>query len=529
MEYFIFRNFTVENLFKNLNAEYSGYGDISYIPIDVKSYIWFYLPSIKMNQIEFISEIYDFQNKFNLFFQEIPATKSVIAFTLNSLFDINYENGNFSLKQAVDSYNNFLIDIASKNENLKIIDLNEFQQQSEVPLLDWKYYYISQSLISPKLNNSFKQWFAKKIDAIKGVRKKCLVLDLDNTLWGGILGEDGLEGIKIGDSYPGLAYRDFQENILEAAENGVIITVCSKNNEEDVLEAFANHPFQLIKENHLSAYRINWQDKATNINELSEELNIGLDSIVFIDDNPIERERVRQMLPMVAVPDFPEHPYLMSDFFKRVYDEYFQINKITNEDKNKNQQYISNSERNVFKKTFGNVDEYLESLEMELDVIKADKFTVSRISQMTQKTNQFNLTTRRYSENDLYQFIENSNLVHCLSVRDKFGDNGVTVASIILIEKDIAEIDSFLLSCRILGRNIESAYLNFLINMVFDKGIRKIKAKYIPTQKNRQTEFFYLNNGFNLDATSENGEKNYILNLEQKREIKKYYKFKIID
>lgn len=528
MEYFILRNFTVENLFKNLNANYSGYGDISYIPSDVKSYVWFYLPSIKMKQNEFISEIYDFQSKFNLFFQQIPATKTVIAFTLNSLFDIVYENGNFSLKQAVDSYNNFLIDTASKNDNLKIVDLNEFQKQSEIPLLDWKYYYISQSLITPKLNNSFKKWFSKKIEAIKGNRKKCLVLDLDNTLWGGILGEDGIEGIKIGDSYPGLAYRDFQENILEAANNGVIITVCSKNNEEDALEVFANHPFQLINEKHLSAYRINWQDKVTNIQELSDELNIGLDSIVFIDDNPIERERVKQMLPMVAVPDFPEHPYLMSDFFKRVYDDYFQLNRLTSEDKNKTQQYIANSERNVFKKAFGSVDEYLESLEMELDVLQADKFTVTRIAQMTQKTNQFNLTSKRYTEDDLYQFIDDSSLVHCLSVRDKFGDNGVTVASIILINKGIAEIDSFLLSCRILGRNIENAYLNFLINMVFDNGIRIIKAKYIPTQKNRQTEFFYENNGFNIETTLENGEKSYVLELKQKREIKEYYKFKII-
>ena len=229
--------------------------------------------------------------------------------------------------------------------------------------------------------------------------------------------------------------KHFQENILEAADNGVIITVCSKNNEEDALEVFANHPFQLINEKHLSAYRINWQDKVTNIQELSEELNIGLDSIVFIDDNPIERERVKQMLPMVAVPDFPEHPYLMSDFFKRVYDDYFQLNRLTSEDKNKTQQYIANSERNVFKKAFGSVDEYLESLEMELDVLQADKFTVTRIAQMTQKTNQFNLTSKRYTEDDLYQFIDDSSLVHCLSVRDKFGDNGVTVASIILINK----------------------------------------------------------------------------------------------
>jgi FkbH-like protein len=308
-----------------------------------------------------------------------------------------------------------------------------------------------------------------------------------------------------------------------------MITVCSKNNENDVLEAFSNHPFQLIKTNHLSGYRINWQDKVTNIQELSEELNIGLDSMVFIDDNPIERERVKQMLPMVVVPDFPDHPYLMSDFFKQIYQEYFQLYKLTNEDKNKTQQYVANSKRIDFKRAFQNVDDYLASLEMVLDIMQADKFTISRISQMTQKTNQFNLTTKRYSDSDIYDFLDQSALVYCLSVRDKFGDNGVTVASIILIKDGTAYIDSFLLSCRILGRNIESAYLDFLINLVFKKDVKTMRATYIPSDKNRQTEFFYDNNGFELLETKENGEKEYKLNIVKERQIKDYYKFKLLN
>jgi FkbH-like protein len=182
--------------------------------------------------------------------------------------------------------------------------------------LDWKYYYISQSLITPKLNASFNEWFERKLAAIQGKRKKCLVLDLDNTLWGGILGEDGIEGIKISDTYPGLAFRDFQESILEAANNGVILAVCSKNNEEDVLDVWEKHPYLILRQKHISAYRINWQDKATNIQELADELNIGLDSMVFIDDNPAERTRVQQTIPEVVVPDFPEHPHQMSAFFK---------------------------------------------------------------------------------------------------------------------------------------------------------------------------------------------------------------------
>jgi len=528
MEYYIYRNFTVENLFKGIGASYSGYGDISHIPKEAKNYIWFYLPPVKMNQNELITELFDFQNKFQLLFEQIPVSKTVIAFTITTLFDIKFENGNFSLLDSINSFNNLLIETASNNSNLKIIDIRDFQKNVNQSLLDWKYYYISQSLITPKLNSSFKLWFEQKLEAIQGKRKKCLILDLDNTLWGGILGEDGIEGIKIGDTYPGLAFLNFQENILEAASNGVIIAICSKNNEEDVLEAFSNHPFQLIKEKHISAHRINWQDKVTNIQELSDELNIGLDSFVFIDDNPIERERVKQMLPMVEVPDFPEHPYLMSSFFGEMYHNYFQLYHLTKEDKNKTQQYISNSERSINQKTFASIDDYLESLKMELEVIEANKFTIPRIAQMTQKTNQFNLSTKRYTENDLYEFINQSSLVHCLSVRDKFGDNGISVASIVFINGEVAEIDSFLLSCRILGRNIENAYVDFLINLIYDKGIKKIIAKYIPSQKNRQTESFYENNGFTLEKTFETGVKLYFLNIENKRKIKEYYKFKII-
>jgi FkbH-like protein len=527
MEYYIYRNFTVENLFKSFDAEYSGYNDISIIPNDAKNYIWFYLPPIKMNQGELISELHDFQSKFQLLLSHIPTSKTLIAFTITSLFDIKFENGNFSLNEAIGSFNSLLFEMSIHYSNLKIIDFSDFQKSVNQPILNWKYYYISQSLITPNLNKSFKIWFEQKLEAIQGKRKKCLVLDIDNTLWGGILGEDGIEGIKIGDSYPGVAYLNFQENILEASNNGVILALCSKNNEEDVLEAFSSHPFQLIKEKHISAHRINWQDKVTNIQELSDELNIGLDSFVFIDDNPIERERVKLMLPMVEVPEFPEHPYLMSAFFCDVYQKYFQLYNLTNEDKNKTQQYIANSERKVEQRTYNSIDDYLRNLNMELEIIEANKFTIQRIAQMTQKTNQFNLTSKRYTENDLHSFLNKSELIHCLSVKDKFGDNGITVASIIFINNEIAEIDSFLLSCRILGRNIESAYIDYLINLIYEKGIKKVKATFIPSQKNRQTENFYENNGFTLDKKLETGEKHYILNIKNKRIIKEYYKFKL--
>ena len=523
MVFYICRNFTVENLFKKLNAQCSGYSDISETP-DAKNYIWFYLPPIKNNQQELLNEINDFQNKFRLFFSKI-INKPVIAFTAENLFPQRFENSNTDVQNAINSYNALLHETAKTNLNLKIIDFSDFTTNVSMPVLDWKYYYISQSLITPKLNASFHDWFSGKLNAIQGKRKKCLVLDLDNTLWGGILGEDGIEGIEIGDTYPGLAYRDFQEAILEAANNGVILAVCSKNNEQDVMEVWEKHPNLIIRQKHISAYRINWNDKAANIQELAEELNIGLDTIVFLDDNPAERERVKQTLTGVEVPEFPDKPYLLSAFFKSVYEKYFQIYQLTFEDKSKTLQYTANAERNVFKKNFTDIDSYLESLEMELKVHFADNFTIGRIAQMTQKTNQFNLTTHRYSENELRELINKHNLVLCLNVKDKFGDNGITVAAIVILDRGEATIENFLLSCRILGRGIESVFLDYILNFLKQKGISKVFSKYIPRKKNKQTENFYEKNGFVLNSTEDDGTKNYSSDLNEFKEIKNYYKF----
>ena len=523
MDFYIYRNFTVENLFKKFNAQYSGYSDISEKP-DAKTYIWFYLPPIKNNHQDLLVEITDFQNKFKLFFSSIQ-NRTVIAFTAEILFSIPFENSNVNVLSAVESYNAMLYETAKTQNHLKIIDFSDFVSQTPIPVLDWKYYYISQSLISPKLSANFYSWFLKKLEAIQGKRKKCLVLDCDDTLWGGILGEDGIEGIQIGDTYPGFAFRDFQEAILEAVNHGVILAICSKNNESDLLEVWEKHPNMRIRQNHISAYRINWNDKATNIQEIADELNIGVDSMVFIDDNPAERMLVQQTLSEVAVPDFPEHPYQLSSFFKSVYEKYFQVYKLTDEDKSKTQQYVANAERSVLKKNFTDIEAYLESLEMELTVRFADKFTISRIAQMTQKTNQFNLTSIRYYENEIQDLINNNNLVLCLSVKDKFGDNGITVVTIIRLNGSNATIDNFLLSCRILGRGIESAVMNYLLNDLKHRGISKVFSKYIPTKKNKLTEHFYEKNGFILINTEAGGAKYYEIELKGHREIKNYYKF----
>jgi len=526
MNFYIYRNFTVENLFSAYDASYSGYSDIALVPEDAKNYVWFYLPSINLNGFELANEVVDFQSRLEYLLTRIPEKKRFLLFTLDCLFEFKGESSSTMVDAAIEAYNAHLYELSRKHLNVKVIDFKSFIVSASQGVFDWRFYYISQSLINPKLNASFASWFQKQLDAIDGKRKKCLVLDLDNTLWGGILGEDGLEGIQLGNSYPGKAYYDFQIGLMQAKDSGVILTLCSKNNESDVLEYWEKHPAQVLKQNHIAAYRINWQDKATNIRELAEELNIGLDSMVFIDDNPVERERVKQELPMVSVPDFPKQPYLLPQFLKEIYQEHFQIYQLTAEDNKKTDQYIANAERKVFSQTFKNADEYLASLLMELTVLKGDEYSIPRIAQMTQKTNQFNLTTPRLTEQDVWDFVHAGAMVNCLGVKDRFGDNGITVASIISIEDKCASIDAFLLSCRILGRDIEKAYLFYLMNKLQTRGIEIVKALYIPTAKNKQTEKFYESCGFSC-IQEENGIKRYQMALESRIEIKPYYKFEI--
>ena len=526
MNFYIYRNFTVENLFLGYDAAFSGYSDIAQVPEDATNYVWFYLPSINLNSLELANEVFDFKSRLDYLLTRIPTHKRFLLFPLDCLFEFKVESSSTLVDSAIQAYNAHLYELSSKHLNVKVIDFKSFVFSAGQGVFDWRFYYISQSLINPKLNRTFASWFQKQLDAIDGKRKKCLVLDLDNTLWGGILGEDGLEGIQLGNTYPGKAYYDFQIGLLQAKDSGVILTLCSKNNESDVLEYWEKHPAQVLQQNHVAAYRINWQDKATNIRELAEELNIGLDSMVFIDDNPAERERVKQELPMVSVPDFPKQPYLLPQFLEEVYQEYFQIYQLTAEDRKKTDQYLRNAERKVFSQTFKNADEYLTSLSMELKVFTGDEYSIPRIAQMTQKTNQFNLTTPRLTEQDVWNYVQSGAMVNCLGVKDRFGDNGITVVSIISIRGKAANIDAFLLSCRILGRDIEKAYLLYLFNELIARGIKMVTASYIPTAKNKQTEKFYESCGFSC-IQDNHGTKGYQIDLKSKIEIKPYYKFEI--
>lgn len=522
MKNFVFRNNTVERFFGK-EYSFSGYDDISIVPQDCDSYVWWYQVPVKFEQRVLADEIRGYLQKLNFVLSQIDDKKQIVVLTMDILFSVPFTEDDYRLQASVAEYNSALFAIEASNPNVKVIDITEFTRKySVIELFDWKFYFISQMGMNPKLNKDFKAWWEKKMNSLSLKRKKCLALDLDNTLWGGVLGEDGIEGIKIGGDYPGKAFLYWQEALLELSKCGVILTICSKNNEQDVLEVWEKNPFMVLKKEHFAAYRINWTDKATNIKELAAELNIGLDSFVFVDDNPTERELVKQMLPMVEIPDFPAQPYELMKFFKQLVEDYFKVYSVTDEDKKKTEQYKQNAARAKAQSAFADFDTFLESLNIQITIEAANEFNIQRIAQMTQKTNQFNLTTHRYTDGDIRNFIDAGWKVWCIGVADKFGDNGITGA--IMVRPD-GEIDTFLLSCRILGKGIEFAFAKKVISILASMGMKSLTAKYLPTAKNAQVKEFWDKVGFICATEKENGTKEYQLDLSKKVDlvIKEFY------
>lgn len=517
MRYFVFRNNTVEVFFPGKDYTFSGYDDISLIPDNVDCYIWFYQMPLRPGDHVLAAEIDAFADELRFTASKIPDNRTFLVFTMEEIYSASIETGNHDVKKAADRYNAAILELAAERNNVKAIDFSSFTRRYRAEeLVDWKYYFISRMALNPRIAGDFKNWWKRELDAVALKRRKCLVLDLDNTLWGGVLGEDGIDGIRIGGDYPGKAFLYFQEVLKELSRGGIMLAVCSKNNEVDVLEAWEKNPFMVLGKDDFVSTRINWLDKASNIAEIARELNIGLDSIVFVDDSPAERERVRQALPMVAVPEFPGQPYGLMEFYARLVRDYFSVYSLTREDLEKTGQYLANKDRESERANFSSMDDYLRSLDIRITVSAADRFNLPRIAQMTQKTNQFNLTTRRYTEQEVAGLIDKGTRVWCLGVSDRFGDSGITGTVFVNVDGAYGEsavIDTLLLSCRILGRGIETAFLKTILGLLRCKGVGTVKARYIPSAKNMQTAGFYDRIGFEV-VSEHDGVKDYSVSLD---------------
>lgn len=351
---------------------------------------------------------------------------------------------------------------------------------------------------------SLSDLIARFIKALRGKSKKCLVLDCDNTLWGGVIGEDGLSGIELGKVFPGLAFSRFQQEILNLKERGVILALCSKNNETDVLNVLKKHPDMLIKEECIATSEINWQDKATNIKKISKDLNIGLDSIVFVDDSKFECDLVKGQLPEVEVIHLTGN---ISEYTSLLLSSgHFDSLTFTSEDRLKNKMYREAKVRKEIEISATSIDNYLKDLNIELTVGRANSINIPRCSQLTQKTNQFNLTTIRYGEGQIEELSKSEfSDVFYLKVKDKISDLGLVGVAIVRYERDLALIDSFMMSCRALGRGCEVGFLSKIVGCIKkEKHINKIKAIHAFTEKNYAlVGSFYLDQGFQLISENE--------------------------
>jgi FkbH-like protein len=341
---------------------------------------------------------------------------------------------------------------------------------------------------------------------LRTARKKCLALDLDNTLWGGVIGELGLDGIYLDKTGSGSRFYDFQKKILELKRSGVLLTVISKNNMVDALNGIDGHPDMALRSSDFAAVAANWKPKSQNLESLAQSLNIGTDSFVFIDDNPVEREMMRMALPEVAVPDFPEDSSKLEAFMLDVAHRYFLQIKATGEDAKKTEQYAAEASRKETRAAFHSRDDYLRSLEMKLTVESVGEQNALRASQLTRKTNQFNLTTRRYTEGEMRAIsASDEHKAYIGELADRYGDYGKVILAITRVSGDTADIDTFLMSCRAMEREVETAFIRAVEGELLKIGVRHITARYAPTEKNYPAAAFLKKAGYGKISVSEDG------------------------
>ena len=407
-----------------------------------------------------------------------------------------------------------------KRNNIFPIDLLAIQIKEGLDrFYDAPLYYNAKMSISLDALPIVAGAIVNVLKAMEGKIKKCVVLDLDNTLWGGVIGDDGMGGIEIGELGKGHAFQDFQRWLKQLKEYGIILAICSKNNEDIAKEPFERHEEMILRLSDISIFVANWNDKASNIRMIQESLNIGMDSIVFLDDNPFERNLVKSIIPNIEVPDLPEDPALYLEYLQKC--NLFETASFTGDSADRTKQYQEEYKRKQLQMSFSSIDEYLMSLEMIGERKPFEPERYSRIAQLTQRSNQFNLRTIRYTEDEIERIANDDNyLTLYYTLKDKFGDYGLV--SVVIMEKRSDEelfINTWLMSCRVLKRGMEEFIINGIVHTAKDANFKRILAEYIPTAKNSMVKDIYKTMGF-----KEIKENNYILSIETYLDKKNYIK-----
>ena len=417
----------------------------------------------------------------------------------NSSFYLDGGDINF-----INKLNLFISEATKKYNNLYINDINYLSS-----LIGLEKWYDNELWFNYKYAVSFEgityiaHSVASIIKSIYGKNKKAIALDLDNTLWGGVIGDDGVNGIKIGsETAIGEAYEDFQKYIKNLKDIGIILTIDSKNDLENALEGLS-HPSMILHKDDFFTIKSNWNLKSNNILESAREINIGEDSFVFIDDNPVERELVRSQLQNVAVPEIGDKIELFKNFIDR--NNYFEIISLSKEDLERAKYYQDNQNREKEQQNYSNYSDYLKSLDMIAEIDEAKEIYLERIYQLINKTNQFNLTTKRYTKSEVEEIYKDPNQILLYGkLKDKFGDNGLISIIIGKQVRDVMEIPLWIMSCRVLKRDMEIAMLNELVDLAKKRGIKKLRGTYIPSKKNSMVKDHYKNLGFKFEKEENN-------------------------
>ena len=469
------------------------------------------------------------ESEINLVFRNLKNTSLVL---FNKFTPIQFSSSiinSTKLEKLSAKLNSYLEN--NVPENVKVVDFEKVIANVGVnSSLDFRYYYSSKALYTIEFFKTYTEHIKPYILSANGKSKKAIIFDCDNTLWKGVLGEDGFDGIEMSSSTKdGAIFSEIQSIALNLKKQGILIGLCSKNNPADVDEVIKSHPDMQLRDEHIAIKKVNWSDKVTNLREIARELNIGVDSLVFVDDSSFEVNLIKEQIPEIIVLQVLDRLYTYPKILREHLGLFYNLS-FTQEDKQKTEMYKQQAHRGTIKKEFSDIEGYLASLGMKLTIFQDDKSLIPRMSQMSRKTNQFNLTTKRYSEGDIKDFITNNNTtVFAFSYCDKFGDSGVTSLCVVYIDdnKTIADIDTYLMSCRVIGRNVEYAFMDYIIDYLRDRKIKLVRAKYIQTQKNEQVKDFFEECSFSLTSSMET-EKNYILNI-KKYISKQIHYIRVID
>lgn len=405
--------------------------------------------------------------------------------------------------QLEEAFRQRLESFCERHENVYILPycslVRQLGEENAFSLITWN---IGKIPYSQAMQKRMCKAMEEKIQLSNRVAKKVLVLDLDNTLWGGLAGEAELTPVQLSEEHTGLAYKNFQRVLKQMQKQGVMLAIASKNNEADALEIIEKHPHMVLRREDFVSVRINWNIKADNLREMAQELNVGLDSFVFFDDSKAEREQIEQMLPQVTVPEFPQKPEKLAETMVSIYHDYFEKLTVTKEDREKTAQYAANAKRRQLQEKAVDLASYLKQLDIVISVEDGEK-NRERLHQLVNKTNQFNLTTIRYEREILSSYLKDARKkIRLYRVADKFGDNGIVGAVIVDVSGEEPEIEEFVLSCRVMGRFIEYAIIDKLEQELKREGYSALRACYVRTVKNKPVEKLYEELGYEVIADS---------------------------